>query len=95
MIPKVHVMQWHELEPTVAAEMAVKAHSWARRLIEAVRPDGYNILINNGAAAGQDVFHVHVHITPRSAGDGYYTFGGHHSELSDAEATELARRLEK
>jgi diadenosine tetraphosphate (Ap4A) HIT family hydrolase len=89
----VHVTLWHELDAKVAAEIAANVHSWARTLVQALRPDGYNVLINNGVAAGQDVSHVHVHITPRSAGDGYYEFGDRHRELSDAEATELGAEL--
>jgi diadenosine tetraphosphate (Ap4A) HIT family hydrolase len=34
-----------------------------------LRPDGYNIGINDGAAAGQTVMHVHVHVIPRYRGD--------------------------
>lgn len=33
--------------------------------------DGMNIVVNSGAAAGQDVFHYHVHLIPRRAGDGF------------------------
>ena len=33
------------------------------------KPDGYNIGINNGAAAGQTVMHLHVHLIPRYEGD--------------------------
>jgi diadenosine tetraphosphate (Ap4A) HIT family hydrolase len=33
------------------------------------KPDGYNIGINNGAAAGQTVMHLHIHVIPRYAGD--------------------------
>ena len=42
----------------------------ARTLLDQVHaPDGYNIGINNGAAAGQTVMHVHMHLIPRYAGD--------------------------
>jgi histidine triad (HIT) family protein len=58
-----------------------------------LRPDGYNLLINNGVAAGQDVSHVHLHITPRSAGDRYYEFGGGHRVLSDDEVAALGAEL--
>ena len=34
-----------------------------------LRPDGYNIGINEGAAAGQTVMHVHMHVIPRYRGD--------------------------
>jgi diadenosine tetraphosphate (Ap4A) HIT family hydrolase len=41
-----------------------------RRLLEAERrPDGYNVGINVGEAAGQTVPHVHVHLIPRYEGD--------------------------
>jgi diadenosine tetraphosphate (Ap4A) HIT family hydrolase len=42
----------------------------AKTLIAAEhRPDGYNIGINDGAAAGQTVPHLHIHLIPRYAGD--------------------------
>ncbi|WP_129672618.1 HIT family protein [Candidatus Chloroploca sp. Khr17] len=41
----------------------------ARALMAALEPDGFNILQNNGSAAGQVVFHYHVHIIPRWSGD--------------------------
>lgn len=42
----------------------------AKELIsQSYRPDGYNVGINNGAAAGQTVPHVHIHVIPRYDGD--------------------------
>ena len=41
-----------------------------RTMLDAeLRPDGYNIGINDGAAAGQTVMHVHMHVIPRYRGD--------------------------
>lgn len=39
-------------------------------------PDGYNIGINNGAAAGQTIMHLHVHLIPRYSGDTIDPRGG-------------------
>ena len=52
----------------------------------AFNADGINILNNNGAAAGQTVFHFHVHIIPRYDGDDLsIVFTNHGTELSAAE----------
>lgn len=40
-----------------------------RAIQEALNPDGYNIGVNVGAAAGQSIFHVHIHLIPRYRGD--------------------------
>jgi diadenosine tetraphosphate (Ap4A) HIT family hydrolase len=39
------------------------------QLRHALHPDGFNLGINEGAAAGQTVFHLHVHVIPRFNGD--------------------------
>ena len=93
IIPRRHVTLWHELEPAVVAEMTAMAHRWARVLVETLRPDGYNLLMNNGAAAGQDVPHAHLHITPRWAGDGYYRFGGKVEVLAEEDVVALVTAL--
>ena len=46
----------------------------ARALMAALQPDGINVVQNNGAAAGQTVFHYHVHIIPRWHDDGVVAF---------------------
>ena len=48
----------------------LEALFWARASVAAEhKPDGFNIGINDGAAAGQTVMHLHVHLIPRYKGD--------------------------
>jgi len=46
----------------------------ARALMTALKPDGINVVQSNGSAAGQTVFHYHVHLIPRWHNDGFVTF---------------------
>lgn len=58
-----------DVPPDTLAAVAQTVQRVARALVAALQPDGYNIVQNNGAAAGQTVFHYHVHIIPRWDGD--------------------------
>ncbi|HEY8729031.1 MAG TPA: HIT domain-containing protein [Acidothermaceae bacterium] len=44
-------------------------HAVSRRLVAAFKADGISIFQSNGTAAGQEVFHLHVHVVPRYDGD--------------------------
>jgi superfamily II DNA or RNA helicase/HKD family nuclease/diadenosine tetraphosphate (Ap4A) HIT family hydrolase len=69
LVPKRHVASWFEAsaEERIALTRAIDV---ARFAIEAnFRADGYNIGINGGEAAGQTIFHLHVHVIPRILGD--------------------------
>jgi len=69
VMPKRHVASFFELTPDeVNACMALITEE--RALLDAeFTPDGYNIGVNVGPAAGQSILHVHVHIIPRYKGD--------------------------
>lgn len=69
VIPRRHVSSFFELTPDeVAACMALIQEE--KRLIDhEFKPDGYNIGVNVGSAAGQSIMHVHIHIIPRYQGD--------------------------
>lgn len=69
LIPRRHIPTW--FEATSEEHIAfVSAIDQAKAAIEKDhQPDGYNIGINCGAAAGQTVFHLHVHLIPRYHGD--------------------------
>ena len=69
ILPKAHYADIYEMPSELLAE-AIKL---AQKVIKHVTPilgcDGYNVLQNNGTAAGQTVFHYHMHLIPRYAAD--------------------------
>jgi diadenosine tetraphosphate (Ap4A) HIT family hydrolase len=70
VIPRRHASQLDELSEGEVAEVFRLVHRVAKALPHSgVRCEGYHIAQANGRAAGQDVFHVHVHVVPRFAGD--------------------------
>ena len=70
VVPKVHVPTLDQLTPEVAARLMQAVVLLTRAVRRAFAPDGINIWQSNGVAAGQEVFHVHMHVFPRRAGDG-------------------------
>ena len=59
-----------DTSPGSLAEVFEAAHRLAPMIARAVGADGFNVIMNNGAAAGQVVMYPHVHIIPRREGDG-------------------------
>jgi histidine triad (HIT) family protein len=70
VVPKRQVERLDQLPPEEAAEIARHLGRIAARIVSVTGAEGYNVLQNNGRAAGQEVPHVHFHIIPRRAGDG-------------------------
>lgn len=70
VVPKRQVEQLHELPADEAAEIGRVLGLLGERIRRATGAEGYNVLQNNGSAAGQVVMHVHFHLIPRRAGDG-------------------------
>ena len=64
ILPKVHAADVFELEEDIASKIYVVAQKIAKAVKEATGCDGVNILQNNGEAAGQTVFHLHMHVIP-------------------------------
>jgi len=69
IIPKRHIASF--FEATGDEQLALlELLNGIRQLVQTERtPDGFNIGINDGAAAGQTVMHLHIHLIPRYAGD--------------------------
>jgi histidine triad (HIT) family protein len=71
VIPKGHVSTIDQLPLTLAATLAQTVVRVSRAIQAAFAPDGLSVWQSNGVAAGQEIFHVHVHVFSRRAGDGF------------------------
>lgn len=69
IIPKRHVASYFDLTNHEREAMNIMLQFVKQKIDERFHPDGYNIGINVNEAAGQSVFHVHMHIIPRYKGD--------------------------
>jgi diadenosine tetraphosphate (Ap4A) HIT family hydrolase len=69
VVPRRHVLGLRDLTSREQAALMELAQRVETRLDGELQPDGYNLGINDGAAAGQTVDHVHLHVIPRYAGD--------------------------
>jgi len=72
VIPKRHFEVLHDCPAELLGEVASRLGRIAGAVAAAMNCDGYNILCNNGKAAGQLIEHLHFHIIPRNAGDGVF-----------------------
>lgn len=69
VIPKQHAPDLFELSDDQLAATARTTQNVARLLNHKLAPDGLNVAQSNGAAAGQEIFHYHVHLIPRWTDD--------------------------
>ena len=66
VVPRRHVPDLIAADPALT-EIAPAIEAVARLLVERLDADGVNVLSSSGAVAGQEVFHLHVHVVPRYA----------------------------
>jgi histidine triad (HIT) family protein len=72
VIPKQHFERLHDCPAELLEQVASRLGKIAKAVRVGMNSDGYNVLCNNGRAAGQLVEHLHFHIIPRSSGDGVF-----------------------
>lgn len=82
ILPKEHYTNLYELPDELAAKVLVVAKKVIAQMTEIVGCDGYNVLQNNGEAAGQTVFHFHTHLIPRYKDDDV-TITWNHGKLAE------------
>ena len=90
VIPKQHCTGLLDAEDSLLASIMPKVKKVAAHIKSALPCDGFNILQNNGEAAGQIVRHIHFHILPRYAGEPL-AFESHKGDMDALKA--LAERI--
>jgi len=98
VVPRKHATSIGEVDEIAAVGM----WSLARRVAAALRASGLrceavNFFVADGAAAGQEVFHSHLHVIPRWLGDGFgIKFPPHYGAAADRKTLDdIAARLRK
>lgn len=91
VIPKKHFQNILETPEDIMVHM-MKVVKKVSHGLEALKPDGINIKINNKEAAGQDVFHSHIHVIPRYIGDGFAPWHSK-NKYKEGEKEEIARKI--
>ncbi len=69
LLPKNHFANLFELDDETAQKAILVAKKMAGKMKDALGADGFNLVQNNGEAAGQTVFHFHMHLIPRYEND--------------------------
>lgn len=68
VVPKNHFANIYDMEPETLGNAVKVGKKVIKHATEVLGCEGYNLLQNNGEAAGQTVFHFHLHLIPRYAG---------------------------
>lgn len=92
LVPKKHFANLYEMPDEILAGLAPTIKKLGVAIKKAVSADGINIGMNNDSAAGQLVFHAHIHIIPRFKNDGYEHWHGRPYK-NNTEIAEVANKI--
>jgi histidine triad (HIT) family protein len=96
VIPKLHAASLAELDENTGGHLFAVGQRVAAALRRSgIRCEGINFFLADGESAGQEIFHVHLHIFPRYDGDGFgLQFGPHYDKRpSRAELDAVAEKI--
>ncbi|HRY63083.1 MAG TPA: HIT family protein [Patescibacteria group bacterium] len=94
VVPKEHFENLLETPDELVEKLVLAGKKIGLAVREVVRAEGINVGINNGSAAGQVVFHTHIHIIPRFSDDGYKLWGSD-KKYELGEGRELAQKIQE
>ena len=92
ILPKEHADNLYELPDETAAAAMILAKKLAKKMVDKLGADGLNVVQNNGEAAGQTVFHFHMHLIPRYKDDNQHILW-EPREVDDNQQKELCEKL--
>nr|WP_249404862.1 MULTISPECIES: HIT domain-containing protein [unclassified Plantibacter] len=93
VVPRCHVSDLWDLDEEQARALGADVLATSRVVRDALQPAGLNIIQSNGAAAGQSVFHLHVHVVPRTADDRMPDLWPKDAHWDTAQLDSVAREL--
>jgi histidine triad (HIT) family protein len=94
IVPKVHYMDIFDIPEKILTEVHKAAKKISSSVKEATQADGISIIQQNGKAAGQDIFHLHVHVVPRFEGQKLPRFG-ELLEVERAQLDDMAKKIKE
>lgn len=91
IIPKQHTELITDLEDTILERMMVLAKKVDQALRKSdIQPEGVNLFLADGEAAGQEIFHAHLHVFPRFKKDGFgFTFPSNYTNKPSRDELEI------
>ena len=94
VVPKKHFVNILDGDPDILAHMMKVVQKVAQAQIKELGAEGFNLVVNNGVAGGQEVMHSHFHVVPRYLNDNAYQKPSH-VECSKEEFVEIKEKLAK
>ncbi|OGI91658.1 hypothetical protein A2933_02060 [Candidatus Nomurabacteria bacterium RIFCSPLOWO2_01_FULL_46_18] len=92
IVPKKHFANIYETPEETLAEMMKAAKKISKALKSELGADGINVTMNNDPAAGQIIFHSHIHVIPRLSGDGFPLWHGRRP-YQEGEMNEVEKKI--
>jgi histidine triad (HIT) family protein len=93
IIPRRHVEDLWQADQDLAADLMGAVQRVGHAVQRALEPDGMNLITSAGSAAEQTVFHLHLHVVPRWARDGFGKIWPIDRSYNDPALEEMARRI--
>ena len=93
ILPKEHYMILPQVPDELIGYLGMVGKAISKACLRALKAQGTNVFVANGAAAGQKAGHVMVHVIPRKTNDGQQAFALPHRQLPDAQYEKIAAAL--